>query len=92
VKYLIIDELGNIENVIAWDGVSPYDPGDGLQLIGVEGAVAVSPGDSWDGLQVVPAPMPEPPPAPVENPAKVSARAKLAAIGLTEEEITALIG
>jgi hypothetical protein len=32
-------------------------------------------------------PAPEP-----ENPAKTSARAKLAALGLTEDEITALLG
>jgi hypothetical protein len=35
---------------------------------------------------------PEPPAAPTEDPNKVSARAKLAALGLTEAEITALLG
>jgi hypothetical protein len=35
---------------------------------------------------------PEPPAAPAEDPNKVSARAKLAALGLTEDEITALLG
>jgi hypothetical protein len=35
---------------------------------------------------------PEPAPAPTPDPNKVSARAKLAALGLTEDEITALLG
>jgi hypothetical protein len=35
---------------------------------------------------------PEPAPEPTPDPNKASARAKLAALGLTEDEITALLG
>ncbi len=91
MKYLVVDSNSHIKNIIAWDGDTLYDPGDGLELIGVDETVAVSPGDSWDGTKVVAVPMPEPVVIP-EDPAKASARAKLAALGLTEEEIAALVG
>lgn len=91
MKYLVVDSNSQIVNVIAWDGVAPYDPGVDLQLIGVDESVAVNSGDFWDGTKVVPASMPEPVAIP-EDPAKTSARAKLAALGLTEEEIEALVG
>jgi hypothetical protein len=91
MKYLVVDSNSQIVNVIAWDGVTAYDPGAGLQLIGVDESIAVNSGDSWNGSQVVPAPMPEPVVIP-EDPNKVSARAKLAALGLTDEEISAIVG
>lgn len=32
-RYLLIDdETGIVENVILWDGISPYDPGIGKSL------------------------------------------------------------
>jgi len=89
MKYLAVDQDGLVHNVVAWDGVSPYDPGDGISLVGVDESTVISPGDSWDGTQVLIAPAPPP---PAEDPLKVSARAKLAALGLTEEEIAALVG
>lgn len=32
-NYAIVDAAGNVTNVIAWDGSSLYNPGNGLQLI-----------------------------------------------------------
>lgn len=89
MKYLAVDQDGLIHNIVAWDGISPYQPDEGISLIPVDEATVVSPGDSWDGANVIFAPTPEP---PAENPAKESARLKLTSLGLTEEEIAALVG
>jgi len=83
--YLIIkDEI--VQNVIVWDGVSPWSPPDGTT---VEPA-PVGVGRGWhrvDGQWIAPEPLA----ALVEDPNKTSARDKLAALGLTEEEIAALL-
>ena len=84
--YLIIKDEQVINSVV-WDGVSDWAPPEGTT---VELAPA-NVGIGWarvSGEWVAP----EPPPAPVENPAKASAKAKLAALGLTESEISALLG
>lgn len=44
-RYSVVDAQGKIANVIEWDGVTPYDPGEGLQLVP---HVAVPTGD-WIG-------------------------------------------
>lgn len=31
-RYLVVNPDGFVVNAIAWDGVSPYDPGPGLTL------------------------------------------------------------
>ena len=84
--YLIIKDE-QVINKVLWDGVSDWTAPEGTTaVIAPEGV-----GIGWtrvDGEWVAP----EPPPAPVEDPNKVSARAKLAALGLTEAEITAMIG
>jgi len=33
MNYAIVDSNGNIANVIAWDGASPYSSGAGLILV-----------------------------------------------------------
>ena len=84
--YLIIKDE-QVINKVLWDGVSDWTAPEGTTaVIAPEGV-----GIGWtrvDGEWVAP----EPPPAPVEDPNKVSARAKLAALGLTEDEIKAMIG
>ena len=84
--YLVIKDE-QVINTVVWDGVSDWTP--------IEGAtVELAPahvGIGWTriaGEWVAP----EPAVSPAEEPAKISARAKLAALGLTEEEITALVG
>lgn len=32
-NYAVIDVNGNVVNVIAWDGISTYNPGAGLTLV-----------------------------------------------------------
>lgn len=84
--YLVIKDE-QVINTVVWDGVSDWTPPEGTT---VELALAHV-GIGWTrvaGEWVAP----EPPAPPAEDPAKVSARAKLAALGLTEEEIAALVG
>lgn len=34
-NYNVVDLAGNIVNTIVWDGVTPYEPGDGMTLVEV---------------------------------------------------------
>ena len=84
--YLIIKDE-QVINTVLWDGVSDWTPPEGTTVELAPAHVGIGwtrVGGNWIA--------PEPPPAPVEDPNKVSARAKLAALGLTDEEIKSLIG
>jgi hypothetical protein len=84
--YLVIRDE-QVINAVVWDGVSDWTAPEGTTVELAPAHVGIGwtrVGGEWVA--------PEPPPAPVEDPAKASARAKLAAIGLTEDEITALVG
>jgi hypothetical protein len=84
--YLVIKDE-QVINTVVWDGVSDWTPPEDATVELAPAHVGIGwtrVGGEWVA--------PEPPPAPVEDPNKVSARAKLAAIGLTEDEITALVG
>ncbi len=37
-----------VYNVVVWDGVTPWDPGEGMQAINVDG-IWVGPGFWWTG-------------------------------------------
>lgn len=50
---------GVIENVVLWDGATPWAPPKGAELYPVEDGVVVSVGWKWDGGPVRP-PQPEP--------------------------------
>ena len=83
---------GVVENVIVWDGKSDFSI-DGSELI--EATETTRRGGSWDGnvFTFVEPPVPEPTAeqvADAEN--KASAKSKLAALGLSEAEITAAFG
>lgn len=84
--YLIVkDDL--VINVVLWDGVSEWtSPNDSTIELAPEGV-----GIGWKRVGEIWV-APEPSTPQVENQTKVSARAKLAALGLTDEEISALIG
>lgn len=84
--YLIIKD-NKVVNTVVWDGVSEWTAPEGTT---VEPSVA-GVGIGWelvDGVWTAP----EPPAPPAEDPNKVSAREKLAALGLTEDEIKAIVG
>lgn len=83
--YLVIKD-NTVINTVVWDGESDWTAPEGATVEVAPSGVGIGwtkSGGDWIA--------PEPSPAPVEDPNKVSAREKLAALGLTEEEISALI-
>jgi hypothetical protein len=82
---------GVVENMVLWDGVTEYTP-DG-ELVEVTSDTRV--GGSWDGnvfTFVEPTP-PEPTADQVTHAeSKANAKSKLAALGLSEDEISAAFG
>ena len=84
--YLIVKDE-QVINTVLWDGVSDWTPPEGTTVELAPAHVGIGwtrVGGEWVA--------PEPPPAPTPDPAKVSARAKLSALGLTDEEISAIVG
>ena len=55
---LIITASGRVDNVIAYDGVAPFNPGTGMELR--EAGPNAEPGGSWNGSELVRAPVIEP--------------------------------
>ena len=55
---LIVTETGRVDNVIVYDGVSPFNPGLGMELR--EADNNAEPGGSWNGSEFVRAPVIEP--------------------------------
>ena len=92
LRVAIVNSENKVENIALWDGVTPWQPcHEDDELVLVEG-VPVDLGWIYDGLNFsVPPPAPAPEPT-AEDLAKASARAKLADLGLTDEEIAALVG
>ena len=84
--YLVIKN-NTVINTVVWDGESDWTPPEGTTAEVAPDHVGIGwtkSGSNWIA--------PEPPTPPAEDPNKVSARAKLAALGLTESEISALLG
>ena len=54
-------EKGEIDNVIVYDGVSPFNPPTGIELVEDKGdGVPAEPGGTWNGSAFVRAPIVEP--------------------------------
>jgi hypothetical protein len=84
-RYLVI-ENDLVTNVVVWDGESEWIAPDGAVIEQAEDHIGIG----WrkvDGQWIAPEPLV----LPSEDPTKVSAGAKLAALGLTEEEIATLL-
>jgi len=84
MNYLIIKD-NTVINTVVWDGESDWTAPEGTTVQIAPAGVGIGwtkSGSNWIA--------PEPPAPTPEDPVKVSARAKLAALGLTEEEIAAL--
>jgi hypothetical protein len=83
---------GTVKNVIVWNGDKPYDI-EGEVLVEVTADTRI--GGSWDGnVFTFVEPTPTPPTAEQVADAtnKASAKSKLAALGLSENEISAAFG
>ena len=84
-KYLIV-KAGKVVNTVVWDGISEWSPPEGTTAVVAPEGVGIGwtqVGTSWVA--------PEPSTTPVENPHRVAAVNKLSALGLTSEEIEALL-
>ena len=84
--HLVIKD-NKVINTVVWDGVSDWTPPEGTTVLIAPAGVGIGwtkSGSNWIA--------PEPAPEPTPDSNKVSARAKLAALGLTESEISALLG
>ena len=84
--YLILKD-NTVINTVLWDGESDWTAPEGTTVQIAPTGVGIGwtkSGSNWIA--------PEPPTPPAEDPNKVSARAKLAALGLTEDEIKAIVG
>ena len=58
---MVVTASGLIDNVIVYDGVSPFNPPTGIELIEDTGSgVAAEPGGTWNGSAFVRAPVIEP--------------------------------
>jgi hypothetical protein len=55
---LIVTETGRVDNVIVYDGVSPFNPGTGMELREAEANAEI--GGTWNGSEFVRAPVIEP--------------------------------
>ena len=58
---MVVTASGLIDNVIVYDGVSPFNPPTGIELVEDKGdGVPAEPGGSWNGSAFVRAPVVEP--------------------------------
>ena len=83
---------GVVDNMIVWDGIREFSIPDS-ELIETTSDARI--GGSWDGnvfTFVEPSPTPLTPEQVVNAENKASAKSKLAALGLSEDEISAAFG
>lgn len=70
-RYAVTDADGNIENVVVWDGSTPWEPGEGKTKVEVPEGVPAEPGGKYrkgkpDGEKWERAPRPVEPGQPDE--------------------------
>jgi hypothetical protein len=58
--YLLIDQDNKINNIVVWDGVTPWEPNAGLTLVDYQGGIIPQIGWGWDGSNPIAPPEPEP--------------------------------
>lgn len=90
-RYAVVQD-GVVDNMIVWDGVNELSiPNSEL----IEATDDARIGGSWDGnvFTFIASPSPEPTEEEIAEAAnKASAKSKLAALGLSEDEISAAFG
>lgn len=50
MKHAVLSETNIVVNLVVWDGVSPYNPGDGLRLVPCPENLYIDIGWTWDGI------------------------------------------
>lgn len=91
--YLVIKD-NTVINTVVWDGESDWTAPEGTTAVIAPAGVGVGwtkSGSNWIAPEPPALPTPEPSAAAARQ-LQVGAREKLAALGLTEAEITALLG
>tara|TARA_Y100001963_G_scaffold57320_1_gene80226 strand:+ start:980 stop:1267 length:288 start_codon:yes stop_codon:yes gene_type:complete len=83
---------GKVINISNWDGVTPYNPGDGVTMVLADANTRI--GGTYDGSFHYVEPTPPDPTA--EQVASAEARqgavTKLKALGLNDAEVAAIVG
>lgn len=88
MRYAIIRN-GLVENVCEWDGESTWAPPDGTTVEAAE-TITVGIGWQWNGGQPIDPNPPTPPPLPPTQ--DLTPAQKLAAVGLTSDDLKQLLG
>lgn len=50
MRHAVLSETNVVVNLVMWDGVSPYNPGDGLRLVPALDVLFIDIGWTWDGI------------------------------------------
>ena len=89
--HAIIDATGLVINVIEWDGKPPWQPPEGCIAIKLTGGAGI--GWTYANGEFTPPPEPPAPPEPPSDAAapELSPAEKLAAVGLTVDDLRALL-
>ena len=89
MTYAIIDATGLVINIIEWDGKPPWQPPEGCIAIKLTGGAGI--GWTYANGEFTPPPEPPAPPEPTDPPSELSPAKKLAAVGLTVDDLRALL-
>ena len=89
MTYAIIDSTGLVINVIEWDGKPPWQPPQGCIAVKLTGGAGI--GWTYANGEFTPPPEPPAPPEPADPPSELSPAEKLAAVGLTVDDLRALL-
>ena len=88
MTYAIIDSTGLVINVIEWDGKPPWHPPQGCTAVKLTDGAGIG----WTYANGRFTPPPEPPAPPETSPpTELSPAEKLAAVGLTVDDLRALL-
>ena len=86
-RYAVVNPSGVVENVVLWDGETPWSPPIGRTAVPDSGGAEIK--GTWTGTKFDPPPVPEP--TPVSEDERVR-QAYLAASDLTKLDIRTRLG
>ena len=89
MTYAIVNSTGLVINVIEWDGKPPWHPPEGCTAVKLTGGAGI--GWTYANGEFTPPPEPPAPLEPVDPAPELSPAEKLAAVGLTVDDLRALL-